>query len=337
MFEIIASRDYREFINRKGIELTDWNKAALIYNHRTATYDEKVWALLDLQNKTEDTLLKEQIRERLDRDKLFYEKFKECSENACYILKTIEGNKYIDEEYHTSFEEAHNGGLSLGSEFAITKDSGKATGVFGTVEYDKQGHKQRIIVLYCVGEGDYFDENSNYRFENKYIDAPLMFRRKDIVHIIGTELYGIVDRPIDGEDERSTRESLSKNSSVDYSDFQIPVNLIYDGAKFLSVFSHEHIAPTDLEFAELPEEDPRKGMLEYMMKTLYESSWFGGSGRDQGRINAILTELEIVWRQYPDLRLGQLLINVCGSKPLFAIEDEMLLDRLQYNKFPVEE
>lgn len=68
-----------------------------------------------------------------------------------------------------------------------------------------------------------------------------------------------------------------------------------------------------------------EGVLEYMRKTLYENSLFFGTGRDAGRIQGVLSELEKVWKQYPDMRLGQLLVNVCGDKDLFAIEDENLL------------
>ena len=122
----------------------------------------------------------------------------------------------------------------------------------------------------------------------------------------------------------------------DYSDFQVPVNLMYEGQKFLSVFSHEHCAPTDIEYARLDEQDNRKGFLEYMKKTLYEKSFVTGPGRDKERFDEILSKLEKVWNQYPDLRLGQLLVIVCGKSDLFMIEDEELLERLQYNQFPIE-
>jgi len=42
MFDIILSKDYREFMLQKGFELSDWDKATKIYNHSTARYDEKV-------------------------------------------------------------------------------------------------------------------------------------------------------------------------------------------------------------------------------------------------------------------------------------------------------
>ena len=72
-----------------------------------------------------------------------------------------------------------------------------------------------------------------------------------------------------------------------------------------------------------------------MKKALYETSFWGGSGRDVGRIREILAKLERVWRQYPDMRLGQLLINVCGKTDLFMIEDEEVLVRLEKNIFPI--
>ena len=80
----------------------------------------------------------------------------------------------------------------------------------------------------------------------------------------------------------------------------------------------------------------RKGFLEYMKKTLYEKSFVTGPGRDKERFDEILSKLEKVWNQYPDLRLGQLLVIVCGKSDLFMIEDEELLERLQYNQFPIE-
>ena len=51
----------------------------------------------------------------------------------------------------------------------------------------------------------------------------------------------------------------------------------------------------------------------------------------------VLSKIETVWKQYPDLRLGQLLLNVCGSNDLFMMEDEKLQERLEKNIFPIED
>ena len=48
------------------------------------------------------------------------------------------------------------------------------------------------------------------------------------------------------------------------------------------------------------------------------------------RIPAILGELQALWQKYPDLRLGQLLINsLSEGQDLFYVEDRDLLDKVQ--------
>lgn len=57
--------------------------------------------------------------------------------------------------------------------------------------------------------------------------------------------------------------------------------------------------------------------------------------RDPARISVMLNALHEVWARNPDMRLGQLLLNVANSEApcpeLFYIEDEHLLRNL--NKF----
>jgi len=57
--------------------------------------------------------------------------------------------------------------------------------------------------------------------------------------------------------------------------------------------------------------------------------------RDPKRIPEILKRLEVVWKKYPDLRLGQLLVNAVYDQTdsiLFYIEDEKLIKKIE--KFP---
>lgn len=52
--------------------------------------------------------------------------------------------------------------------------------------------------------------------------------------------------------------------------------------------------------------------------------------RDPERIPRILAKLEEVWRASPDLRLGQLLVNLVGHPLFFHTEDDVIepcLDR----------
>jgi len=57
--------------------------------------------------------------------------------------------------------------------------------------------------------------------------------------------------------------------------------------------------------------------------------------RDPDRIPEITNELHDTWTEHPDLRLGQLLLNVVLlDEDLYYIEDDELLERIKtyYNK-----
>jgi len=51
--------------------------------------------------------------------------------------------------------------------------------------------------------------------------------------------------------------------------------------------------------------------------------------RDPKRIPKVLKELEEIWTKFPDLRLGQLLLNAVADPTLYYTEDEDLLKELK--------
>lgn len=51
--------------------------------------------------------------------------------------------------------------------------------------------------------------------------------------------------------------------------------------------------------------------------------------RNPDRIPKILNEIEKIWQQYPDLRLGQLILNLEYRLPLYNVEDEELVAALK--------
>lgn len=51
--------------------------------------------------------------------------------------------------------------------------------------------------------------------------------------------------------------------------------------------------------------------------------------RDPKRIPIILKEIEKIWDESPDLRLGQLLCNVLRDPALYYIEDDKLVEYLK--------
>lgn len=50
--------------------------------------------------------------------------------------------------------------------------------------------------------------------------------------------------------------------------------------------------------------------------------------RDISRIDFILKSVGDIWKNYPDLRLGQLLLNAVRDPMLYYIEDDKLVDEL---------
>jgi uncharacterized protein YihD (DUF1040 family) len=50
--------------------------------------------------------------------------------------------------------------------------------------------------------------------------------------------------------------------------------------------------------------------------------------RDTKRIDVVLEEIKKIWMENPDLRLGQLLLNVCDSY-LYYVEDDVLVKALK--------
>jgi hypothetical protein len=50
--------------------------------------------------------------------------------------------------------------------------------------------------------------------------------------------------------------------------------------------------------------------------------------RDINHMNDLLDEIRYYWRQHPDMRLGQLIVNAVGDDP-FYVSDEDLVQRLK--------
>ena len=50
--------------------------------------------------------------------------------------------------------------------------------------------------------------------------------------------------------------------------------------------------------------------------------------RDINRIDFILNSVGDIWKNYPDLRLGQLLLNAVRDPMLYYIEDDKLMGEL---------
>jgi len=51
--------------------------------------------------------------------------------------------------------------------------------------------------------------------------------------------------------------------------------------------------------------------------------------RDKARIPYVLEVVQEIWEKYPDMRLGQLLLNTTRDPILYYMEDEDLIKKLR--------
>lgn len=51
--------------------------------------------------------------------------------------------------------------------------------------------------------------------------------------------------------------------------------------------------------------------------------------RNPDRINRVLNTISKVWEKYPDLRLGQLIINVIPEDKIYNVEDDILESKIK--------
>ena len=91
MDELIPSAYMRGIFEKRNFKLTDFNKATLIWNLDTFFWNEKLQALEELSETTEDTLLRRQIRERIDYENKVFDKLKvnEISTWTCYDINDL--------------------------------------------------------------------------------------------------------------------------------------------------------------------------------------------------------------------------------------------------------
>jgi hypothetical protein len=334
MVELIPSKDTRKYLEAINHQFTDYEKATLIYNNEFASIPEKEIELVKLKEITLDKRLIKQIDECFKCHNELVEAFKYNDNNYIYVLNIWDedSSDYIENGYFSSYEIAIEYGSS-GEKFYLSKqriisDDSKQDyeGTLVSELYFDNKNQLQNMWSNKIKQND-FEQFTPKRFECAYVRIPYPFRQEDIVRIVGTDKIGIVI----GSDEDAKKNDQLMNSmdSSEYGDCQVQVDTYFDGDAYLSDFSHEHVNPINLEYANLEDNDVRKGFLEYMKGTLFQTSMFFGPGRSAKRIQAVLVQVEKLWMKYPDLRLGQLLLNCLESTPLFAIEDEMLMEKIQ--------
>ena len=207
-------------IEKNGFSFSDFNIASIIYNWRLP-YVEKIGLLKQIAAETSDEVLKLQINQRIDVDKLQLDKFKENTPQCVFVLQ------YPDHSIHGIYGEfsmACKHISEMKSDFSICKfqvisekqppismqipvgirdmESEHQTKLeyhddtsekFGEMKFDKDGRLSSFYTCEIDNEQTREVENlDSKRFENAFVPYPVIFDKGESVIVPSQGVSGTV-------------------------------------------------------------------------------------------------------------------------------------------------
>lgn len=140
MNKYIESKYVRERYAEIGFELTDFQKATIIWNKYSLTYNERIEALAKICESTSNMQLKEQIKDRIAYEKKVFERLRESNdENVVYIVKTADDLYGVFTKFDTALLQAKKIGMEeyIEDEIRIEKHL-VVTGEYSIMATDKK-------------------------------------------------------------------------------------------------------------------------------------------------------------------------------------------------------
>ena len=273
MRELIPSKDVREYMEKKGKKLTDFERATLAYNYPGLSIGGRLELLKEIMDTTQDQKLLGQIRERIAYHKKCVEKFYENKKGMMYVLETYDEDDWrpADWCYFASGELAYASGKKLGECFSIAKyrifekeidmeEDGHYS--VSNLHYDEKGDLWNCSSDEVAWEGE-LDEDDEERFEDAYVDLPYPFRTGDLVREVGSDEIGVVQSERTDEEYELFRTKAEKMRQEgyfnSYGDASIPIEYPDENGNF----GHSHVLVANIEYAVPDENDPKREVLEY--------------------------------------------------------------------------
>lgn len=266
MKDLIKSKDVREYIEKIGYEFSDLEKAVLIINSGQSLIKQNQ-ALAELARITADQRLKEKIQKEIAYDNLCIQQIRTPAADELYMIEVPDeenSDDYRYREYFFDFDDAVECALESGRDFDIYKIKVHR----GKTKWDEDvmddgsvgyvGYRHGEIFYYWINNDDNADVDEETEYDEEYdikcmeIPVPHPFKEGDMIRVAGTDDYGIV--VFDYEDDLCEIEGVGPV----YKSESITVELVDEEA----LFSHAHITPDKLEYANLPDKDPLKELLQ---------------------------------------------------------------------------
>ena len=258
MIELIKSKDVREYIEKTGFKFSDADLATIVYQSGLPIpkIHEK---LCEIHKRTQDTVLKQQIEERITYDELCLNKIS-ANDGACFY-KLIEWKGieffYLDDSlgYFSSLELAMEYAKHLGTAFVIEKY--QIIGLCGNIivppdefnthlktkEKKYKGESISSLTFNLDGkicsywtcevpqrEIDKIENWGKTSFEHRFVFIPNPFDRGDIVREIGTDRIGVVDTSKE-EWNAFLQRVREENLNLSFCDMELSVGFFDENGK----------------------------------------------------------------------------------------------------------
>lgn len=254
---MIPSETVRRYVLDTRWTFTDMQKAALLY-HSSLPLEQRYSWLRALRDKAGDEALREQITEYLSCKEQGLQAFKENKDRShIYVLRVgaddeDQYDRLQPEGYFFDWELAYGCGKQREQPFQIEKyvvhDASKPSDDNDSSVADLRFNKDGGASYFWSREVP-FNEEEDDCFTCIFYEAPNPFERGDIVRLVGTEDYGVVETTQKRWKDNLVRwkspewQQESRFHYVDYSDVQVRV--VFPGED--GTFGHAHINPVNLE------------------------------------------------------------------------------------------
>lgn len=336
MYELIPSAYMRKFFEEKGFELTDWQKATLIWNAPDKTWEERVSALNEHLKSVSDAKLSKQIIQRIDFENSKLNRFMENDGRFVYVVcEDTCGNAGYFRDYHMAkayalkFMEEHDNICQIEKQHIVSSEEDltvKVISWWNPYLFDNQrkspwkvenvpyeGSETASITLERNGQIKKLfskeitlDERMNFeynpdRFEMQYFKIPFEGFAGTTVKLTydsdNYNNYGILLT-----DTAEWNKFLQSPCFKDFSD--IAVNVVYLTEQGL--WSHEHINPLYLDFETRPSYTSynQKGRTYIAAMMAFSIYWQSDENKEHNAEIAISTA-----KNYRDVCLGNYVEN----------------------------
>lgn len=251
---MIPSETVRQYVLKTDWTFTDREKAGFLL-HNDLPLNELFCRLRSLRDNTNDNVLKEKLTRYLNSEEQGLRELKENGDRYyIYVLKVCDSadRDYYAVGYFFDYEAAYEYGIKDHEKYSFKIEKYWIHGARVPEQYDEEWIMDHAVssLVFKNGEAYYLDsEHSEYDFKyfDYYFRIPNPFERGDIVKVINTDLYGVVETSQKDWNEEVDRRLLRMSEQefcYDYTDNVISVSFPDEDGLFSD---YDHSFPENLE------------------------------------------------------------------------------------------